>query len=183
MKKKRRLILFALALLVAVPLILPGTRLTLWGWLRGEPCYKGRPVSYWRWELEEWQRSEVKFLGDNGQAIDRRPEPWWHHRVSSPERVIDWFAGRTSRVLPYDMKPIPEPFDKDDPDALSILVELLTDPDVELQIIAAKALHYMGSNALPAKAALEEAARNEEYNVRYFAEQALKSIEPASRGE
>ncbi len=35
--------------------MLPPARLTLLGWLSGEPCFLGRPLSYWRFELADWR--------------------------------------------------------------------------------------------------------------------------------
>jgi hypothetical protein len=52
---KRRLIrwLLILAVFGAFALWLEPTRV-VWGWLRGEAFYQGRPTSYWRDKCDEW---------------------------------------------------------------------------------------------------------------------------------
>jgi len=52
---KRRLIRWSLilAILVAFAVWLEPTRV-VWGWLRREAFYDGRPTSYWASELERW---------------------------------------------------------------------------------------------------------------------------------
>jgi len=54
--KKRRLIrwLLILAILTAFAVWLEPTRV-VWGWLRGEAFYEGRPTSYWSREIQGWR--------------------------------------------------------------------------------------------------------------------------------
>src|SRR5215510_14081773 len=52
---KRRLLRWSLILLIlaAFAVWLEPTRV-VWGWLRGEAFYQGRPTSYWRLKCDEW---------------------------------------------------------------------------------------------------------------------------------
>src|ERR1043166_2014278 len=52
---KRRLLGWSLilAILAALAVWLEPTRV-VWGWLRGEAFYQGRPTSWWRQELSHW---------------------------------------------------------------------------------------------------------------------------------
>lgn len=67
-KRWRLLVLFSLAFIAGAVLVIPTSRLCFWGWLRGEVCYKGRPVSYWRWVLDGW-RVEKGASDGYGQEI------------------------------------------------------------------------------------------------------------------
>ena len=53
---KRKLLVIGLLLMssVALGVWLDPTRV-VWGWLRGEAFYQGRPTSYWRAELMHWE--------------------------------------------------------------------------------------------------------------------------------
>jgi hypothetical protein len=53
---KRRLLLWSpfLVIFAAFAVWLEPTRV-VWGWLRGEAFYQGRPTSYWRGELDRWE--------------------------------------------------------------------------------------------------------------------------------
>ena len=52
---KRRLLRWSLILVIlaAFAVWLEPTRV-IWGWLRGEAFYQGRPTSYWREKCDEW---------------------------------------------------------------------------------------------------------------------------------
>jgi hypothetical protein len=52
---KRRLIRWSLilAILAAFVVWLEPTRV-VWGWVRGEAFYQGRPTSYWRAKCDDW---------------------------------------------------------------------------------------------------------------------------------
>jgi hypothetical protein len=53
----RRRLFWAVGVFLAVAgmtLLAPDVRWPLWGWLRGEAFYQGRPTSYWRQEIQAW---------------------------------------------------------------------------------------------------------------------------------
>src|SRR5687768_14411778 len=64
---KRRLIRWSLilAVLAAFAIWLEPTRV-VWGWLRGEAFYQGRPTCYWRTELDRWSASGQWFIVKRG---------------------------------------------------------------------------------------------------------------------
>ncbi len=47
------------AVLACALLALPSIRWPLWGWMRGEAFYEGRPTSYWRWEIHVYYGSST----------------------------------------------------------------------------------------------------------------------------
>jgi hypothetical protein len=53
MKRRRLACLLILAVLAAFAVWLEPTRV-VWGWLRGEAFFHGRPTSYWRYKCDEW---------------------------------------------------------------------------------------------------------------------------------
>src|SRR5262245_58328956 len=73
---KRRLLRWSLllVLLAAFAVWLEPTRV-VWGWLRGEASYQGRPTSYWRSELPRWKCIEP---GDC----------WWGEEVWARDKDI-----------------------------------------------------------------------------------------------
>src|SRR4249920_1684066 len=62
---KRRLLRWSLLLLIlaAFAVWLEPTRI-VWGWLRGEAFYEGRPTSYWEAELRHWH-AEIVHVGSS----------------------------------------------------------------------------------------------------------------------
>ena len=52
--KTRWILLAGLLFLAGLVCVLSPFRLILLGWLCGEPCYRGMPVSYWRYPLRDW---------------------------------------------------------------------------------------------------------------------------------
>ena len=126
--KKRPLILFALAFLVGAVMVFPASRLCLWGWLRGEVCYEGRPVSYWRWKLEEWEELRIHYAD----------MPWdvpagWVRRPSVFQQVNSLVRGEK---CVWDGLWEPEPFDPNDVDCVPLLIELLKVHDPTIQHLA-----------------------------------------------
>jgi len=74
---KRRLLRWSLILLIlaAFAVWLEPTRV-VWGWLRGEAFYQGRPTSWWRTELNRWERQ----LWGGGPNI-LPAERWVRHKT------------------------------------------------------------------------------------------------------
>src|SRR4051812_35296657 len=64
---RRRVLLAAVALLVVFlggALLAPDVRWAVWGRLRGEAFYRGRPTSYWEASLRRWPSSTPSLLED-----------------------------------------------------------------------------------------------------------------------
>src|SRR5262245_51029065 len=59
--KKRWKVLAVIFFLATLVIWLEPTRV-IWGWLRGEAFYDGRPTSYWRAELSCWQDGWPNFV-------------------------------------------------------------------------------------------------------------------------
>ena len=77
--------LLVLAILAAFVVWLEPTRI-VWGWLRGEAFYDGRPTSYWRAEIARWQRGMINASGYSMHITYTRQEHWvetkWHSLTS-----------------------------------------------------------------------------------------------------
>src|SRR5688572_28154738 len=102
MKRRRlKLVCLLLAILTALAVWLEPTRV-VWGWLRGEAFYQGRPTTWWRTELNRWERQLW------GGEPNRLPaERWVRHKtgfevwidrrmgVAAPheEAAPDWLRG------------------------------------------------------------------------------------------
>jgi hypothetical protein len=125
MKKRwlyRVLILLALA---ALAVWLEPTRV-VWGWLRGEAFYQGRPTSWWRSEFGRW-RLEHGYFKDKSLGTWRRPhdvlEKYWYrwvlrkwdnrtiiHLKLGPIHPENWAGDQVVRELARD--PCPELHEK-----------------------------------------------------------------------
>jgi hypothetical protein len=92
---KRRLIRWSLilAILAAFVVWLEPTRV-VWGWVRGEAFYQGRPTSYWRAELEHWQIQEVHGIGPDGHVSTEK------ELLRFPKGFSAWFESRVLRREP-----------------------------------------------------------------------------------
>jgi hypothetical protein len=85
---KRRLLRWSLLLVIfaAFAVWLEPTRV-VWGWLRGEAFYQGRPTSWWRAELNRWERQ----LWGGGPNI--LPAEKWVRRKTGFETWFDRIRG------------------------------------------------------------------------------------------
>jgi len=88
---KRRLIRWSLilAILAAFAVWLEPTRV-IWGWLRGEAFYQGRPTSYWASEIGAWEAQEP--------MVETRKDSMLTARVGY-ERRIGRFRGWLDQVV------------------------------------------------------------------------------------
>ncbi|MBI3409864.1 MAG: hypothetical protein HY040_16115 [Planctomycetes bacterium] len=107
MRRKHLLALLLLLTAVTLGIWLEPTRV-VWGWLRGEAFYQGRPTSYWKTELQRWQWSEaISHWGPVGSMS-------WH---KSPT----WLESK----FPFLVKqPLEPPLLNPDASALPVLLEL-----------------------------------------------------------
>jgi hypothetical protein len=80
--KRRRLVrlLALLAVLAALTVWLEPTRV-VWGWLRGEAFYQGRPTSYWAERIRPWQLPD-DFRTNINMALSE-----WRHIPATREEV------------------------------------------------------------------------------------------------
>src|SRR6266542_6214518 len=100
---KRRLLRWSLILLTfaAFAVWLESTRV-VWGWLRGEAFYQGRPTSYWRQEFPNWQtKLQSRVFAVN--AADGSPKEEMHTKLSllrnahAPKGFARWFLENVLR--------------------------------------------------------------------------------------
>jgi hypothetical protein len=118
--KTRWKLLIGAAFLAGLVLVLPASRLALFGWLAGEPCYRGRPVSYWRYELTDWriehssrpksdeerlQQKEEERQGKTFTYVQSYPGRWalehretktqkWYHKWQHGETKLQRFCDK-----------------------------------------------------------------------------------------
>jgi hypothetical protein len=137
---KRRVLRWSLilAIVVAFAVWLEPTRV-VWGWLRGEAFYQGRPTSWWRAQLvsvhfrDAWENHPLP--GGDGQPVVfvRKVVEF-----QEPQEFVPWFATTVLRLKPRDPALIWEPV-YSAPDAEHVLAELQMDPD---PVIREKADHF-----------------------------------------
>jgi hypothetical protein len=122
---KRRWLLIGLILLLAVVVafFLPPVHWRVVGWLKGEAFYQSRPTSYWRREVQSYQRYS-ELLGWHIAALkSAQQEPAWTGPSWSYE-LRSWLGIE----LPMRSS-LPEVLDED-PAAVPVLLELLDDESV-----------------------------------------------------
>src|SRR5262245_12989786 len=85
---KRRLLRWSLllVLLAAFAVWLEPTRV-VWGWLRGEAFYQGRPTSYWRGVIERDLQTQPRALFATVYPSSPPPLNWW-------DRCKEWIGYR-----------------------------------------------------------------------------------------
>jgi hypothetical protein len=137
------------------------------GWWRGEAKYKGRYTNSWRAELrsyENWGCFSSGALIHMRWDFLRMPTTW--------EKLL-------TKVMPRNYQPslfIPPPLQDADPQAVGVLVELLTSPEINVRIIAANGLERIGPSATDAIPALLIAVKDEDWEVAQASRQALTAI-------
>jgi hypothetical protein len=133
--KKRWIIL---TLFVATPVLLVWLEPTrvVWGWLRGEAFYQGRPTSWWAGELAMWKESKflVRYGPDDGPFMARN---WWRQ------------PGFLEEKIPFLFRKEPDPYPpllNGDPAAEAVLRELLLDSSPGVRRMASEGLALIGLN-------------------------------------
>jgi hypothetical protein len=175
-------LLVGLAVFVGVLVALPAFRLTLLGWLGGEPCYRGRPVSYWRHELWDWRIGAEPHLetADEDRQQDSsedspeflyvfdHPGKWWlTHRNTTTQQTYAWLRGLRDHRQGHGTCVSPtygDPFCKlaileGDPAAVRVLSALLKDEDIHIRRLAAATLGTTGPQAQAAFPVLLETSK------------------------
>jgi hypothetical protein len=160
---KRRVLLILCAAMVAA-VIAVFYQSALIGWWRGEAKYKGRYTNSWRAELRSYDSIAIGDLG----CVD-----WIFVRRTS--RLEDWLA----KVMPGSSPKVhpPAPLQDGDPEAIPVLVELLTSPERIVRIMAAAGLEQIGSPAQEAIPALSALVDDEAGDVVFAARQAIRIIQ------
>jgi hypothetical protein len=140
---------FFLAIVMA-PLLVPGVRWRLWGTLRGESFYRGRPTSYWSREVSRCPKTSDYRCSLAGL--------WHAPRV--PATRVD--GVKAVFGLPHTVTSPRFPLRDDDPSAVPVLIDLLKDPDPGVRMYAAESLGGLGTAAAAAVPALTESLRDED---------------------
>jgi hypothetical protein len=147
---KRRLIRWSLILVIlaAFAVWLEPTRV-VWGWLRGEAFYQGRPTSWWAGQLDGWEHTEFFWSQDRRWGGDGKT--WWRFRYE-PSYVARWL---------HESGGMPEPafpaILRDYPKARLVLKELADCPNEKVAEIARERLSgrgMYGPNYFPGKSVL-----------------------------
>jgi hypothetical protein len=177
MKRRRRLYLAGVLLgATLLALLSPQGQWAVWGWLRGEAFYHGRPTSYWRPKV-----LDSSPLGYYPPAINLVARHLVARRPSPPgwvDRLRAWLRGGGGDAE--------EPFPVADPAAVPVLVELLRDEDAAVGAEAADALARIGPGAKTAVPALLDALRRggtEGGPRAEAAANALRKIAPEAAGD
>jgi hypothetical protein len=124
----------SLLVLGAFALWLEPTRV-VWGWLRGEAFYQGRPTSWWASELERWdcQVAFASFLGPEGEKGCRRIERFYRKNTEFEQRWKRWFnIEETNAPAPGVLT--------GDPAAEAVLLALAEHPSEHVQDLASRGL-------------------------------------------
>ncbi|MBI3409867.1 MAG: hypothetical protein HY040_16130 [Planctomycetes bacterium] len=127
---KRKYIVTCLLLMAAVAfgIWLDPTRV-VWGWLRGEAFYKGRPTSWWRLELSRWESVDTgDFIAPN------HPIKAWLRKPTWLETLV--FKTDPKKTLTYSIN---ERYEWAE-DANPMLRKLLTAPEKNVRDISAEGL-------------------------------------------
>jgi hypothetical protein len=159
-----------LALTAGVVVVLPGPRWTVLGYLRREPFYEGRPISYWRGQLAAnldaiGQGSEPDETGRAFKSFGGRGVPTLADALKDGDRLVR----RRAATLLGKLGPQAA-------EAVPALVDALQDSDHEVGYQAILAFEKIGPEASSAIPALNEVAHGTGPN-RIYAVHAIWRLE------
>jgi hypothetical protein len=139
------------------------------GWWRGEAKYKGRYTNSWRAEMRSYDTRFIASLGIVDWGFVRAPSKW-----------EIWLA----KLLPGYSPTVNQspPLQDGDPEAVSLLLELLKAPEPIFRIMAASGLEKIGPPAREAVSALSALVNVEDGGVGIASRQALRAIDPKFYG-
>jgi hypothetical protein len=126
---RRLLLILALPALLLLLFFIPTTRYVLRGVVNGEPFFHGRPTSYWKAAILEWDAEG----GWNGQSNS------WIKRVQAflgIQQSTSFLVGLRAIVPPAVLEGGPE--------AMPVLQDLMRDLDPTVRGAAALALGNLG---------------------------------------
>lgn len=133
MKKRRRIGLGLVSMIAIGTLFTPAVHWRMIGWSRGEAFYQGRPTSWWRDEIKQY---DVVHFSTGDIYWMREPswwKTWWLTHISSDS--IE-FASRADPALLGGL-----------PETIPVLIELLEDEDDDVRYLAIHAFARIGSSA------------------------------------
>src|SRR5262249_29410821 len=121
-----------LIILAAFAVWLEPTRV-VWGWLRGEAFYQGRPTSYWGLEIERW-----KCFGGMGGGPTGRPwfEECYLYQPTKWESKLAWLVGMEKTISKRSWPTVLD----GDPASAPVLRELANNPSLYVRAWAAEGL-------------------------------------------
>jgi len=169
MTRRRLLLSLVLLLLAGGVLSLPAVHWRLIGWWRGEAFFQDRPTSWWEQEIEH----NFYVLPAFTSEFDDR---WYVHQA--PPSVLESLNGWLSGGFPY--KPSRQAsLTEGDPQALSVLLELIRSDKQEARWVAVSGLGPMARDAPELLPALMAAARDDgDEEVRLAAIREVRRIDP-----
>jgi hypothetical protein len=160
-------------LLVASAVALPTPRQVLLGWLRGEAFYGGMPTSWWQRELARWQVVDMSPLA----PATSQPVCWL--REASWVRETLYGEGSMSASWNYDFSKSDLDVLAGNPKAVPVLLELLSDNEWSVRILAARGLGSIGPPAGAAVPTLLQLREQSPAVVAKECEEAIRRIDPA----
>lgn len=152
----KKLICLLLLTAAAVLLAMPSCRYGVLGLVRGESFYQGRPTSYWRGVVKDW-------------TVPRPCSP------QGPPPTTLLHKVRAFLVEPFAEKVVIPP-GEDQPDALPVLIELLSDEDAAVRSYAVTTIEGIGPSAKAAVPRLILLLEDEDPEVRALAAFAVDTI-------
>lgn len=163
---KRWVLASLVGLLCVAILVFPTSRFLLFGWIRGESFYGGRPTSDWHREIHGYDEHWFPLSQD-----------WYLSRPVS-SGLVGWWR----KLCGFDEQAtigVQSPLLSGDPEALHVLMELLQYPDNHSRRVGAYGLGKIGTQARSAVPTLSEIARTTDDSALYFlARCTLGSIAP-----
>src|SRR5579862_4720093 len=128
MTRRWFLLILLLLLLLGSLLLVPSVRWPVYGWLRGEAFYQGKPTSYWS--------QKIRILG----------EAWRSGNSASPSPLADRFHSIFQSGDIYTEEQEAVALFKD-PSALPVLLALLKD---ESPVVRSAGVYLLDKTGLPA---------------------------------
>jgi HEAT repeats len=159
--RRRRLLRCALAVAAILGVLaLPPVHWRLYGWVKGEPFYAGRPASWWSATLRACDVGECVIAVQGPTLVYERARPPEMCLVPRPtlvDRGGRWLADALSRP-PSGPQLVESVLAPSDPAALPVLLALLGDADPRVRYFAAQELGGLGEAGRPALPALRSLA-------------------------
>jgi hypothetical protein len=153
--KRRKLIWLGLATVVTIAgvALLPSVHWRLIGWARSEAFFEGRPTSYWKRDVRQWQMIDSFLSGDLYFFPPEEPTPF--------EGFLEKYFGVRHRKN----GPV-HPLDDAGAASVPVLVELLSCEEKNVRLFAIQSLGHIGPGARAALGPIRQIRQTtEEYLV------------------
>ncbi|HJT78156.1 MAG TPA: HEAT repeat domain-containing protein [Gemmataceae bacterium] len=144
---------------LAIALLVPQGRYAIWGWLRGDHYYRGKPTCYWSSAVRSYEEA-----------------------CSSPPRPLSPLLVRLLGIRPNYGRPDQPAVLGGGRESIPVLIQLLRDRDKNVRRAAARALGDLGAFCGDGVPALAAALKDSDPEVRWMAADALYRIDPAAAG-